>query len=223
MGPWTRSGFGSPPARQDPHPFDQAGELRQRLDVHLVHHPGAVDLDRLQRRAELVGGLLVEPSGDDAVEDLALARRQAREPLPADDQVGVLTAKDAVGLDRLGDAREELLAVDRLAEEVARAAAHRADDRRRVAAAGQEDDRQRHPGLDEAPLHLEAVDVGHRKIEDHAAGGGRVAHAQELLGRVVRLGRPAGRAQQPLQAPQHRRIVVDDEDRRLFLDHLSSP
>src|SRR6185369_17022211 len=82
--------------RQHPHALDQPRQLRERLDVHLAHHPGAVDLDRLQRRAELVGGLLVEPAGDDAVEDLSLARGQAGEPLSSDDQVGVVTAEGAV-------------------------------------------------------------------------------------------------------------------------------
>src|SRR6185312_3120447 len=56
--------------------LEQVGD---RVRVELFHDVGAVRLDRLDADAEVVGDLLVEPPGDDALEDLRLARRQARQ------------------------------------------------------------------------------------------------------------------------------------------------
>lgn len=53
-----------------------ADEIRKRIRFHLLHDPRAVDLDRLLRRAQQGGHLLVQLAGSDERHDLTLARRQ---------------------------------------------------------------------------------------------------------------------------------------------------
>src|SRR5262245_15811968 len=52
-------------------------QVRHRVGVELFHDVGAVRLDRLDADAEVVGDLLVQAAGDDALEHLRLAGGQA--------------------------------------------------------------------------------------------------------------------------------------------------
>src|SRR6478736_4607543 len=69
----SRSGFSRGRAERD------LEEVRDGVRVELLHDVGAVRLDRLDADAEIVGDLLVEAAGDDALEHLRLARGEARE------------------------------------------------------------------------------------------------------------------------------------------------
>ena len=62
------------------HCIAQAHKLGDRPDAHLLHHAGAVHLYRFFRRSEISGDLLVETSGDDMRQDLALAPLQGSQP-----------------------------------------------------------------------------------------------------------------------------------------------
>src|SRR6476619_6432578 len=54
-------------------------EIRQRLHAHFLHHPAAMDLDRLFDRAQISGNLLVEPPRDNVRKHFPLARGQGPE------------------------------------------------------------------------------------------------------------------------------------------------
>ena len=54
-------------------------QFRQRLDVHLPHHPPAMHFDRLFTRAERRGNLLVQHSGHYQAQHLVLAAGQRLE------------------------------------------------------------------------------------------------------------------------------------------------
>src|SRR5262249_25539658 len=58
---------------RDAEPFGHPDQVRQRTRRHLLHHPGAMDLDRLLADAQLPGDLLVDQAGGDQREHLALA------------------------------------------------------------------------------------------------------------------------------------------------------
>src|SRR5262249_42153130 len=60
------------------HP-DQVGH---GVGAHLFHHAGSVHLHRLLADAELPGDLLVEPAGDDELEDFGFALREVGQALP---------------------------------------------------------------------------------------------------------------------------------------------
>jgi len=49
-------------------------QLREGLDLHLLHHPVAMRLDRALGRTQYDGNLLVGLAANDELEDLPLAR-----------------------------------------------------------------------------------------------------------------------------------------------------
>src|SRR5262249_19554572 len=117
-------------------------ELGHGFRAHLLHHPAAMDFDRLLGRAELHRDLLVQLPGDDEREDFALSRRErADAPLElavlSDFRVALATPDQ-----RAADRVEQLAIVARLLEEVEGASLHRPHAHRNVAIAGEEDDRQ---------------------------------------------------------------------------------
>src|SRR5262249_60418392 len=57
-----------------------AAELGHGFRAHLLHHPAAMDFDRLLGRAQLHRDLLVELSGDDEREHFTLPRRERADP-----------------------------------------------------------------------------------------------------------------------------------------------
>src|SRR4029077_19228834 len=74
-------------ARESVHPCldsGKGGELHQLYDrsgVHLAHHARPVDLYRLLRGPQSCGDLLVDLSGNELPQYLALAWGQSRKPL----------------------------------------------------------------------------------------------------------------------------------------------
>ena len=80
--------------------FGQAGELGQRRNFHLFHHPGAVNLDRLFGRPQLRGDLFIEPTGDDVRQDFAFPRRERLEAAPDFSHFGLFLPYPPVPLER---------------------------------------------------------------------------------------------------------------------------
>jgi len=63
-------------ARHNADPLGKGDKFRQGLDLHFLHHPVAMGLDRARRAAQRAGHLLVALTTNDKLEDLPLARRQ---------------------------------------------------------------------------------------------------------------------------------------------------
>ena len=63
---------------QNPGTLGNRDQLRERLDLHLLHHLVAMRLDRALSRTQYVGNLLVGLAANDEFENFALARRQLR-------------------------------------------------------------------------------------------------------------------------------------------------
>ena len=93
--------------------FGESAELGRRSDAQLEEDLGAVRLDGALGDPQLTGDLLVETSGHDELEDLALPRGEGGE---ARAQLGRLLARRAsAGVEREGAMQrlEEDLALDR--------------------------------------------------------------------------------------------------------------
>ena len=198
-------------------------QLGDRRDPHLLHHVRTVRLDRALGGAEIGGNLLVELAGDDAGEDLALARRerlvagaQRTQPFPGRPRL-------RIARERGPHRSEQRIAADRLREEVDRPGFHRAHAHRDVAVPGEEDDRQPHLQLRERLLQVEAARAGHPDVEHDATGSVPVPAAEQEFARgCVAAGLEAGRLQQAHDPGPHRVVVVDDVDDRAVLGHDGS-
>jgi hypothetical protein len=79
---------------------------------------------------------------------------------------------------------------------------------------GDEDDRNRDPGLHEALLQVEATEPGHVDVQHQAIDGLGVLQAEELGGRAERLHREPGTSEQPREGAQDGFVVVDDSNDR---------
>ncbi len=66
-------------AVQNANPFSKGDKFWQGLDLHFLHHPMAVGLDRARRGSEFIRDLLVDPASHHQIEYLPLARRQSRD------------------------------------------------------------------------------------------------------------------------------------------------
>ena len=62
--------------RQNACPLGDPDETRHRPHTEFVHHPAAVQLDRLFRRSKVPCNPLVEAAGHDVGQHFSLARRQ---------------------------------------------------------------------------------------------------------------------------------------------------
>ena len=67
-----------PDKSSDSGPLGKGNQFRERLDLHLLHHPVAMGLDRALSRTQYVGDLLVGLAANDEFEDFSFARRQLR-------------------------------------------------------------------------------------------------------------------------------------------------
>ena len=78
-------------APKTPTRLGKGDKFRQGSDLHFLHHPLAMGLDRALGRAQRVGDLLVGLAANNKLEDFPLARRQCRD-MSANDVQLVLQA-----------------------------------------------------------------------------------------------------------------------------------
>src|SRR5262249_40417920 len=106
----------------EPHGLRHPHELGHRVRPPLPHDAAPGGLDGSLRRAELAGDLLVEHAPHDEAEDLPLARRESGDPLLDGRALGLRGAALPTLGQRVLDAVEEGLAVERLLQEIEGAA-----------------------------------------------------------------------------------------------------
>src|SRR6267142_3636818 len=66
-------------AVQDASSFSKGNQFSQRMDLHFLHYPVAMGLDRAHGCAQCAGDVLVGVAANDKCEDFPLARRQCRD------------------------------------------------------------------------------------------------------------------------------------------------
>ena len=95
----------------------------------------------------------------------------------------------AFGLERFEAARHRR-AIDRFAQHAHRSVAQRLAAHRFRCESGDEDDRQRNPAVEQAPLHLEPGHAGHLHVGDDAHGIANLAGCEEIFGGRIEPDRP---------------------------------
>ena len=75
-------------------PLGQRHQFRHGSDLHFLHHPLAVRLDRALRAAQGIPGLLVGLAANNKLEDLPFARRQSRDTSANHIQLGLLATRN---------------------------------------------------------------------------------------------------------------------------------
>src|SRR5713226_5801019 len=95
-------------------------QFRERPRLHLPHDAATMYLDRDLARSELRGDLLVEHPRDDEGHHLPLARRQPGVTVRQRRQLTLALPRGLVGFEGLADGIEQVLAVERLGEELDR-------------------------------------------------------------------------------------------------------
>ena len=141
-------------------------------------------LYRLDADAQVVGDLLVQAAGDDALEHLRLAPGELGQQRVAAGGLLVLGEQGAGLLQHALDQRHQLVFLERLLDEIHRAFLHGVDGQRHVAVAGDEGDGQGRLALEQAVLQFQAAHAVHADVDDQAGDFARVVAGQEDLGRL---------------------------------------
>ena len=74
--------------------FGLRHQFRHGSDLHFLHHPLAVRLDRALRAAQGIPGLLIGLAANNKLEDLPFARRQSRNTSANHVQLGLLATRN---------------------------------------------------------------------------------------------------------------------------------
>src|SRR3984893_15828442 len=115
---------------------NQTDQVGKRGHAGPLHHGGPMVLDGALTDAEVVSDDLVRTSLNDEVHDVALARRQAGEPLGC--RLAPLGKLPRIpdALERMSDARQKLVGANGLLQKVGGSGLHRSCRRRTVGMAG---------------------------------------------------------------------------------------
>ena len=160
--------------------------------------------------------LLVEPPARDQRAHLALARGEAGRAPAKHAQLRVHGADRAIARDRALHRGQELVGIDRLGEEVDRAALHRADAARHVFLAADEDRGLLHSGGSQQVMQLETAQPRQVHVEDQASRDGQRLALEQIAGGGERLHGVARRREEPRERAPHGIVVVhQQQDRRL--------
>jgi hypothetical protein len=129
--------------------------------------------------------------------------------------VGPLLELLLVACERAAHGIEKNLLGRGLLEEVFGAAAHRLHRRRGVRMARQEEDGKRASGLRERGLEVEAAEVRHAQVDDHAPRLVGTTVGKELARRGIRPRQEAAGAQEARHRHQKGLVIIDDVHGRL--------
>ena len=155
-------------------------------DLHLLHHPVAMGLDRAFGRAQCVGDLLVGLAANDELEHFPLARRQRRD-MGTDDVELVFSGRAPPG-DAPSPARcaKKLLRRYGLGQEILRARLDGPHRGRDIGITGEKHDRQGRAEFAQASLKLRTAQSRYPHVEKNAARFTFVRQPiQQMLGRRI--------------------------------------
>ena len=95
-----------------------AQQVRQGRGPHFLHEPSSLDLDRLFLGPQVGRDLLVRLTAQDVAQHLELARRQRREALPGNGDLGATLPLLPAFRQRLADSAQQRLVAEGLGDEV---------------------------------------------------------------------------------------------------------
>src|SRR5258708_5645968 len=169
------------PIRPDLGLLRHADEICHRTQAHFLHHPAAMDLDRLFDRAPIAGNLLVEPPRDNVRKYFPLARGQGAEFRLDRLQFGETLAVLRLTFFGTPYGFEQISVLRGFREKIYGACLHGAHTRGNVTFAGYENDRpMRAPG-GQRLLEFEAIEARHRNIQHGTARNSRIVLFEKFL------------------------------------------
>jgi len=192
------------------------GQVRQRSGLHLSHDLAAMNFYSGLADADVVRDLLVEAASHDQGHNLTLAGGEGLEARPQRGDCLFVLQPRAISLEAQLDRVQQVLIAERFCQELDRSSFYRLDGHRDVAMSGDEDDRNVNVGRRELSLKIETTSAGQSDIEDEARGAVRAPFAQEFGNRSQGLGLHADRSDQAAERLADPRVVIDDDDGRLF-------
>ena len=193
-------------------PLGQPAELGRRAGAELGHDLRALQLDGALGDAQIVGDLLVEPAGDDAVEDFALARGEQGEARP---QPVRLVAGRALRASRSSARGSRRAGVSRSTGLVRKSTAPAFIARTLEATSAcpvRKTTGSATPWRRSASCRSRPEGPGIRTSSSRQPGRSGRRMQQEVARRGVAARLEAGRAEQPQQGGAQRVVVVDDVD-----------
>src|SRR5258706_15229363 len=162
------------PIRPDLGLLRHADKIRHGAQAHFLHHPAAMDLDRLFDRAQIAGNLLVEPPRDNVRKYFPLARGQGAEFRL--DRFQFRETLTGLCLTAFGTPYgfEQISVLRGFREKIYGARLHSAHTRGNVTFAGNENDRPMRASGGQRLLEFEAIYARHRNIQHGTARNSRI-------------------------------------------------
>ena len=154
---------------QNANPLAKRDKFRQGSDLHFLHHPVAMGLDRAFGRAQRVGDLLVGLAANDMFEDFPLARRQCRDMSANDVQLALqATRRFMMRYSPLNGVKKVVRRYG-LGQKILRARLDGPHRGRNIGITGEKHDRQRRAELAQATLELRTAQSRYPHVEQNAA------------------------------------------------------
>jgi len=192
-------------------PLGQRNQFCHGSDLHFLHHPFAVGLDRALRATQRSGGMLVGMAANDKLKDFPLARRQCRDISASHVQVALQVILRAVTRNRPLNCSKKLIGRCGLGQKILRTrldAPHRG---RNIGITSEEYNRQRRSEFAQATLKFWPAQSRYLHIEEDAAEHAIDGQAvQQMLSRSIDRDLVASLLQTTFYRRSERRIVIDD-------------
>jgi hypothetical protein len=180
------------------------------VNLQLCHDAGAMGLDRAFGGPEVSSDFLVQFSGDDVREDIALARRQRFKTLTKLTLMSNFLKRRRISCHRPRYGSQEIFFARRLGQEILGAGLHRVDGAGDVSVAGEEDDREGIATARKGGLEIEAARSRHPQVGHDAAAIRWQVPGEEVRGRWESLHGVPREGEQARQGPEHGRVVIHD-------------
>lgn len=193
-------------------PLGYPYQLREGTNSQFADHPPAVDLDILFAGTKFERNIFVHLSGDDVFEYLALTRRKLCQPFTKFDHLDVVRILFLSASNRREDGSQQVGRFHRLCQEIFRASLHRFYAGLNVAVTSKENDRESHAVARESALYFQAVDAGHRQVQDQAGGIAGLVVCEKILSTLECQRLKAIHIQYARQCFEHVRFVVEEID-----------
>src|ERR1700722_9617441 len=199
--------------------FNHLNQVGQRVCLHLLHRPAAVNLYCVFCGSDLSRDLLVEHACDHHSDDLTLSGAQRVEAFAQHCELRLLLASHPVPSQSRMNGIQEILVVEGLGEKLHGPRLHGSYRHRDVVMRSDENDRNLNIGFGELALQSESADPRQPDIEDEATGHVWKIACEELLCGSERLHLQTYGSDEALDRTTNRGIVVHNENDGIGFAH----
>ncbi len=164
-------------------------------------------LDRAHADPEIVSDQLVRPAGHQAVKDVPLPRREARDPPRSLGDIAV-TIGMSLSPERRLDRPEQSMVAVRFLQEIGRARLHRTNSRLNISLAGHDDNSEVVSHLEKLRLDIKSAHARQADIEQDTTRLERLRCRQKLVRMVESDRLEIRQTQQAFQLPKDGGIII---------------